>query len=253
MMKKITILIPCHNEEKGIGKVISTIPRAFLSRLGFATEIVVIDNNSTDRTVQIARELKATVISEVKIGKGNAILAGFNSISSDTKYVVMLDGDNTYKSKEIIRLIEPLMNNFCHVVVGSRLGGKIKKNSLKFQNRVANWIFTFMVRQFYRANVTDVLSGYFAWKMEVIDKLKSHLESEGFEIEMEMITKMRKLGFEMFSVPITYDTREGYTKIQTFKDGVKILSMFAKNLNWSPNRKSRRSLQPDTLIETNRL
>jgi dolichol-phosphate hexosyltransferase len=241
-MRKLTVLIPCHNEEKGISKVIHTIPMRILNKLEIVTEVIVIDNNSTDKTVQNARAANAIVIREEKKGKGNAILTGFNSVQSDTHFVVMLDGDNTYKSKEIVRMIEPLMNNFCDVVVGSRLGGKIKKNSLKFQNRIVNWIYTFMVRQFYKANVTDVLSGYFAWKKEVLDVLAPHLESEGFEIEMEMITKMKRLGFEMFSVPITYDEREGETKIESIKDGIKILHMFAKNLIWSPTAKNAQKL-----------
>jgi len=234
---KLTILIPCHNEEKGIGKVIDAVPMTVLRRFGLKVEIIVIDNNSTDSTAQVALAKKVTVITEVKKGKGNAILAGFNSISSDTKYIVMLDGDNTYKPKEIIRLVEPLVNNFCHVVVGSRLGGKMKKNSLKFKNRIANWGYTFLVRQFYQANITDVLSGYFAWKKEVIDKLLPHLKSEGFEIEMEMITKISRLGFTMYSVPITYDEREGKTKIEAINDGIRILTMFLKNLTWSPKEK----------------
>jgi len=236
-MRKLTILIPCHNEERGISKVIHSVPLRLLKKLDIITEIIVIDNNSTDRTVQNAQAANAIVVHETKKGKGNAILTGFNSVQSGTHFVVMLDGDNTYKSKEIVRMIEPLMHNFCDVVVGSRLGGKIKKNSLKFQNRVANWVYTFIVRQFYKANVTDVLSGYFAWKKEVLDVLTPHLESEGFEIEMEMITKMKRLGFEMFSVPITYDEREGETKIDSIRDGIKILSMFTKNLYWSPTTK----------------
>jgi len=236
-MRKLTILIPCHNEERGISKVIHTVPLRLLKKLDILTEIIVIDNNSTDRTVENALAANAIVVRETKKGKGNAILKGFNSVKSGTHFVVMLDGDNTYKSKEIVRMIEPLMHNFCDVVVGSRLGGKIKKNSLKFQNRVVNWIYTFIVRQFYKANVTDVLSGYFAWKKEVLDELTPHLESSGFEIEMEMITKMKRLGFEMFSVPITYDEREGVTKIDSIRDGIKILTMFAKNLNWTPKAK----------------
>jgi len=241
-MRKLTILIPCHNEERGISKVIHTIPMRQLKRLEIMTEVIVIDNNSTDRTVQNARAANAIVIREEKKGKGNAILTGFKSVQRGTHFVVMLDGDNTYKSKEIIRMIEPLMNNFCDVVVGSRLSGKIKKNSLKFQNRVANWIYTFIVRQFYKANVTDVLSGYFAWKKEVLDALAPHLKSEGFEIEMEMITKMKRLGFDMYSVPITYDEREGETKIDSLRDGIKILNMFARNLFWSPTIKKRQEL-----------
>lgn len=246
-LQKITILIPCHNEERGIGTVIDGIPLRLLKKLGYKTEIIVINNNSTDRTAQIAQKRKTTVILEQKKGKGHAIKRGFNAISDDTVFVVMLDGDNTYKTKEIIRLIEPLMSNFCDVVIGSRLGGKMKKNSFKLQNRIVNWGYTFLVRQFYHTNITDVLSGYFAWRKDVIDKLVPHLESEGFEIEMEMITKMEKLGFEVYSVPITYDERAGTTKIEAIKDGIRILTMFLKNLKWSPNPKIAQKISIEAL------
>lgn len=241
-MKKIAILIPCHNEEKGIGKVLDAIPIGRLKDLGFSIEVIVIDNNSTDNTARVAEGKGAVVIFEIKKGKGNTIKTGFACLKSDIDYVVMLDGDNTYKPNEIYRLIEPLDNDFCDAIIGSRLGGKTRKNSLKFQNRAANWFYTFLVRQFYRANITDVLSGYFAWKKEVLDKLGPHLESQGFEIEMEMITKMVRLGYEIYSVPITYDKREGNTKLESLKDGVRILSMFVKNLFWKPTKKKVPSL-----------
>lgn len=232
-LNKLTILIPCYNEEKGVGRVIDDIPRRMLKKLGYKIEIIVINNNSTDNTAQVALKRKAIVLTEAKKGKGYAIKKAFESLSHDTKFVVMIDGDNTYKSKEIPRLVEPLASNFCDVVVGSRLGGKIRKDSLRFQNRVANWTYTFLVRQFYRANVTDVLSGYFAWKKEVIDKLNPHLESVGFEIEMEMITKMKKLGFDIYSVPITYDLRVGESKLNKFRDGSVIVYTLFKNLFWN--------------------
>ena len=131
-MNKICVMIPCHNEEKGIGQVIDMVPVQSLEKLGFTTEILVINNHSTDRTEEVAREKNARVIYEPKKGKGNAIKAGFNSLSTDTSLVVMLDGDNTYNSAEIPRLIEPLISGFCDVIVGSRLGGKIKNDSFLF-------------------------------------------------------------------------------------------------------------------------
>ena len=240
ILNKISILIPCHNEEKGVGRVIDEIPRRMLKRLGFGVEIIVINNNSTDQTALVAKKRKVTIITETKKGKGYAIKKAFESLSTDTKFVVMIDGDNTYKSKEIPRLIEPLASDFCDVVIGSRLGGKIRKNSLTFKNRIANWGYTFLVRQIYRANITDVLSGYFAWKKEVIDKLYPHLKSKGFEIEMEMITKMVKLGFDIYSVPITYDLREGESKLSRLKDGAMILKTFFRYVFWNPYKKLRK-------------
>ena len=146
----------------------------------------------------------------------------------------MLDGDDTYKAKEIPRLIEPLESNFCDVVIGSRLGGKMDKDSMTLTNRIGNWFFNFFVRQFYKINITDTCSGFFAWKKEVVDKLMPHLNSKGFSIEMEMITKLAKLGYEIYSVPITYAKRVGKAKLSPFFDGLKIIWILSKNLRWKP-------------------
>jgi dolichol-phosphate hexosyltransferase len=239
-MKKITVLIPCYNEEKGIVKVIQGIPLEKLRNLGFETEIVVIDNNSTDKTSEVAKQNGATVLFEPKKGKGNAMKTGFLSITADTDYVVMLDGDDTYKGHEIPRLVEPLDSGFCDVVIGSRLMGKVNPNAFKASNRMVNWGYAFMVRHFYRANITDVLSGFFAWKRDALNELKIHINSDGFAIEMEMITKMVRMGQVICSVPITYDVREGESKISSLKDGLRISKMFFQNFNWSPSKKDRR-------------
>jgi glycosyltransferase involved in cell wall biosynthesis len=233
--QKIVVLVPCHNEEEGVAHVIKGMPVEELRHLGFILETIVIDNNSTDDTARIAAALGATVISEPKKGKGNAMRKAFASLSADTDFVVMMDGDNTYKPSEIPRLIEPLAVDFCDVVVGSRLGGKTKKGAFTFENRLVNWGFAFLVRIFYKVNVTDVLSGFFAWKKDAIDTISTYLYSEGFSVEMELITKTAKLGLEMYSVPITYDVRKGETKINKFKDGISILGTLSKNLTWKPN------------------
>src|SRR5438309_7156948 len=103
-VKKITVVIPCYNEESGIAAVIKSFPRAALRRNGFKIEILVVDNNSTDRTAQVARAAGAKVLHEPQQGKGNAIRAAFYNVSEDTDYVVMCDGDDTYKAHEILRL-----------------------------------------------------------------------------------------------------------------------------------------------------
>ncbi len=248
--EKVTILIPCYNEERGIAKVLDSIPHHTLDKHGFESKVIVIDNNSCDRTTEIARSKGAHVIFERAKGKGNAMRKAFNCIDSDTAYVVMLDGDNTYDSKEMLRLIEPITSNFCDVVIGSRLGGKITENAFKTQNRLANWIYTFLVRRFYGANITDVLSGYFAWRGDVILKMRDHLKSNGFSIEMEMISKLVKLGYSIYSVPITYNVREGESKIESIKDGLKILSTFSRNLFWSPSGETVHKPDPIDLLKT---
>jgi glycosyltransferase involved in cell wall biosynthesis len=232
--KKIVVLIPCHNEAGGIASVIKSFPHEKAGRYGFDISVIVIDNNSTDGTAEIAHSLGATVIREPLKGKGNAIRLGFASIPKDAHYVVMLDGDNTYRPEEILRLIEPIDSGFANVVIGSRLTGRILEGSMTLFNRSGNWLYSFLVRWFYNVNVTDVLTGYFAWNREAVERLLPHLKSDGFAIEMEMVTKMARLGEEIYSMPVTYNPRVGETNLHPISDGTRILWMFAKNLRWKP-------------------
>lgn len=232
--KKVVALIPCYNEEEGIRDVVTSFPKAALAHYGFDLEVLVIDNNSTDRTAEVARECGATVIHEAKKGKGNAIRAGFFAIGEDVDYIVMLDGDATYRPEEILRMIEPLHSGFGNVIIGSRLGGKMKEGSMKGFNRMGNWFYSHIVRFFYNVNVTDVLTGYFAWNREALFAMRPHLKSAGFAIEMEMVTKLARLGEEIYSVPISYHPRAGESNLRPIYDGSRIMLMFARNLFWSP-------------------
>jgi dolichol-phosphate hexosyltransferase len=233
-MKKITVVIPCYNEEDGIAAVISGFPRAKLAAQGYKLHILVIDNNSTDKTAEVARAAGAEVVYEPKKGKGHAIRTGFYSIPDGTDYVVMLDGDDTYKPQEILRLIEPLDSGFAKVIIGSRMHGRIRVGSMKALNRMGNRVYSRAVRTTYKVTVTDVLTGYFAWSKEVIETLRPHLKSAGFAIEMEMITKMARLGYEIYSVPVSYDPRLGESNLNPVRDGARIMKMYVQNLRWKP-------------------
>lgn len=231
---KLVILIPCYNEAKSIETVIKKIPVKKIKQAGLELEILVINNNSTDNTREVAERAGATVIDEHKKGKGNAMRRGFASLPEDTAYVVMLDGDDTYDPEEIVRLIEPLQSGFCKVVIGSRLSGRIRPGAMNFVSRLGNWGFTSLVRVTHNVAVTDVLTGYFAWTREAIDDLSPHLRSAGFAIEMEMITRMARMNYEIFSVPISYNPRIGESNLRPIHDGTRILSMYAKTLRWRP-------------------
>jgi len=232
--KKIAVLIPCYNEEGGIARVLNSFPHAKAKEQGYLIEIFVIDNNSSDRTADVARALGASVLYEPVKGKGNAIRRGFASVPKEFDYVVMLDGDNTYRPEEILRLIEPIDSGFCNVVIGSRLTGRMIEGSMTLFNRFGNWMYSYLVRWCYGVNVTDVLTGYFAWKREAVERLLPHLKSNGFAIEMEMVTKMARLGEEIYSVPVTYHPRIGDTHLNPIADSTRILWMFTKNLHWKP-------------------
>ena len=237
----LTVMIPCYNEERGIGKVIDKIPKKKLNALGYEVDVMVIDNNSKDRTSEIALKKGARVIFEKRQGKGHAVFTGFRNLLPETDKVVMLDGDNSYDSREMLRLVEPLDSNFCDVVIGTRLAGKIRHKALSEFNRMGNWFFTFLVRLWYHGNVTDVCTGYFAWKRHVVDELSKHLESKGFAIEMEMIAKMAQMGFDIFSVPITYGLDAGKTSLNPIKDGYRILSAWGRYLLWTPYKSRRKA------------
>ena len=249
-LKKIAIIIPCYNEAKGIAKVIKKFAgKDKLTKQGFDIQIFVIDNNSTDDTAKIATEAGAIVIHEPKKGKGNALRTGFASLPDDIDYVAMLDGDDTYDPRELLRMIEPLHSNFAEVVIGSRMGGKMQGDCMTFFNQMGNWIFTHLVRYVYRANVTDVLTGYFAWKKKAIDQLYPHLISDGFAIEMEMITKMARMKQDITSVPITYTQRAGESNLRPIKDGIRIMRMFLRNLAWNPSEEHSVITDDSALVE----
>lgn len=235
-MRKVTVIIPCYNEAAGIAGVIKSFPRQKLAKAGYDLDILVVDNNSTDGTAEVAESSGARVVQEFGQGKGYAIRKGFVSLREDTDYVVMIDGDHTYKSHELIRMLEPLESGFSNVVIGSRTQGRMKAGSMRFLNRLGNFGFSMLVRHTYRVQVTDVLTGYFAWRREVIDELAPYLTSSGFAIEMEMITKMAKMGYEIYSVPITYEPRLGESSLRPFHDGFRILNMYLRSLTWRPDK-----------------
>jgi glycosyltransferase involved in cell wall biosynthesis/GT2 family glycosyltransferase len=231
-MKKLTVVIPCYNEAEGIAAVIKGFPRRRLAARGYRLDILVVDNNSTDDTAAVAAATGARVLREPAQGKGNALRTAFYNIADDTEYVVMLDGDGTYRSDEVLRLVELLESDFADVAVGSRLGGHIQDNAMRRGTRLGNWLFSFMTRYVYRVNVTDVLSGYFAWKREAIVDLRQYLQSDDFAIAMEMIIKMARMGYRIYSTPVTYAPSISVPRQRGALDGLRIVRSFVRHLMW---------------------
>src|SRR5580765_6408405 len=118
--KKVAAIIPCYNEANSIAQVIAAFPRDLLAQNAIELQIYIIDNNSSDDTAAIAQKAGGIVLREQQQGKGNAMRHGFRSLPGDIDYVIMLDGDGTYAPEEMLRMIEPLQNDFCDVVIGSR-------------------------------------------------------------------------------------------------------------------------------------
>ena len=170
-----TVIIPCYNEEIAIGNQIDELKKYFSPK-----HIVVCDNNSNDKTSDIAKQKGVIVINENKKGKGNAVRKLLNKIESDI--YVLIDGDLTYETDNIINNINFFIKNDYDLIIGKRTN--YSNDSFPFGHILGNKIFNFIIRIFYGNKVTDVLSGYRIFNKQFVKSWP--IKAEGFEIEVEM-------------------------------------------------------------------
>ena len=213
---KLAILIPCYNEELTVARVVGAF-RTELPQAG----IYVFDNNSTDRTVELARAAGATVFTEPRQGKGFVIQSMFRRLDADV--YVMVDGDDTYPAGEVRRLIEPIIAGDADMVVGSRLYSGTS-SEFRSMNRWANRLVLRLLNSMFRTNLTDVLSGYRAFNRKFVKTLP--LFGGGFEIETELTIKAVARGFRIVEIPTTLTARPqgSHSKIKFWRDGLLILN-----------------------------
>jgi glycosyltransferase involved in cell wall biosynthesis len=214
-MKNVTFLLPAYNEEYSIGVLIENIQTIYPN-----SHIIVIDNNSHDKTFEIASKLDVEIIHEKIQGKSQAIQKGFRHLK--TPYAVMLDADNTYDPQDASKLLEPLINGECDLVLGSRLNGRIENGAIKKLNIVGNHILSITATILY-TKISDVCTGYWAFDKKVVDYLlEVGFESSGFEVEAEMFAKASKNQFKILEIPISYRKRVDKPKLNSFVDGKNI-------------------------------
>ena len=214
-MKHVTFLLPAYNEERSIGPLLKQVSAYQKSK------VIVIDNNSKDKTAEIAKKRGANVLQERKQGKAYAIKTGFENIKSN--FAVMLDADNTYDPRDAKRLLKPLMEDKADVVLGSRLQGKREKGSISTLNLFGNYILSFFASLFF-SKVSDVCTGYWAFKKSVIDQLlQEGIDSDGFDLEVEMFSKISNNNLRVKEIPILYKKRQDSPKLNSLNDGFKIL------------------------------
>ena len=222
--KTICIVLPALNEEENIGKVIAEIPRAELEERGYTVRVLVVDNNSTDKTGKVAEENGAEVITETRRGKGNAIRTGFQQAKAD--FVFMLDADYTYPGNFIPEMLDVLLDGY-DVVIGSRLKGCRAKGSISRMNIVGNHLLTSMATVLYFHRISDLCTGYWGFKGEVVPKLR--LSASGFELEADLFTQVVKRGYRLGEVPIYYRRRGTPTKLNSVKSGFRIARKLLAN------------------------
>jgi glycosyltransferase involved in cell wall biosynthesis len=213
---RISIIIPTLNEESSIGKVIDEIPKKALEDSGYTLDILVVDGLSTDKTAQIAREKGAIVLSETRRGKARAIRTALDSV--DSNFVFMLDGDFTYSAAYIPEMLNALKKY--PVVIGSRLKGKREKGALRTINFIGNLLLTAFANILFGTRVSDLCTGFWGFRREVIQNLI--LTSEGFQLEADLLIQVAKRGYRIGEVPILYRCRAGKAKLNGLKDGIHI-------------------------------
>lgn len=214
--KTVCIILPTLNEEATIGKVIDEIPYASMAKEGYRAEVLVVDGNSTDRTLEVARSRGVKVIIEPRRGKGRAIGTAFDAVKAD--FVFMLDADYTYPATyipEMLRLLQKYP-----VVIGSRLKGKREKGAMRRTNTVGNYFLTWLANILYFTKISDLCTGYWGFRGEVIRNIR--LTTDGFQLEAELLTQLRKKGYKIGEIPVYYRCREGKAKLSGLKDGLKI-------------------------------
>lgn len=213
---RIGILVPCYNEEKTVQDVI----REFRSELPGA-EIYVFDNNSTDRTVELAREAGARVARERRQGKGYVVQSMFREVEADIYLIV--DGDGTYPACDVHKLIQPILLGEADMVVGSRL---MRDSESEFRplNRVGNQFFLHAVNVTFKVKLTDILSGYRAFSRAFVKNVP--LFGGGFEIEAELTMKALARGYRIVELPVDLKARPAgsFSKIRILQDGFLILN-----------------------------
>ncbi|MCC5998248.1 MAG: glycosyltransferase family 2 protein [Thermofilum sp.] len=212
----VTFIFPSKNEEKTIAEVIQKAQKA-AQQLGLTYEIIVSDN-STDTTPQIARSLGAKVVTPDKHGYGYAYIYALRHARG--KYIVMADADGTYDLEEAPKLLQPLLQDKADIVLGTRLKGKIMPGAMPWLHRyIGNPLLTFILNKFYGTNVSDAHTGFRAAKRQAIQKL--NLNTPGMEFASEFLAKAAYLKLCITEVPITYHPRREGTqsKLNSLRDG----------------------------------
>lgn len=229
MKQKVDVIIPAYNEEGSIGKVVEEIPKSLVRN------IIVVDNNSTDNTGEVAEKSGAIILFEPNPGYGNACLKGIEYLSTlDEKpgIVVFLDGDHSDYPEQMERLIERIVKYDDDLVIGSRSLGNREKSSMTPQQVFGNRLATFLMRLFWNARFTD-LGPFRAIKYDKLIAIGMSDKNYGWTVEMQL--KALKYRLKYSEVPVDYRKRIGKSKVSgTLKGsilaGYKILLLIFKNL-----------------------
>jgi glycosyltransferase involved in cell wall biosynthesis len=211
---KISIVIPALNEETGIESVINQIAAAELSKAGFDTEIIIVDNNSGDRTAEIARRCGAIVIPEKKRGYGSAYKTGLDKASGEI--IVTGDADMTYPFDQTAELVRYLLDNDLDFLNTNRLGSPCRGIEACI-HVLGTLVLTLMMKTFFKCPFRDSQSGMWIFRREVWENIS--VKSDGMPFSQEIKIEAFLRGFRCAEVPIEYRPRVGDSKLHAVSDG----------------------------------
>src|SRR6188472_3655702 len=218
---RIAVLVPCFNEEAAVATVVSDFRKALP-----AAEIFVYDNNSGDRTVEVARAAGAIVRSETHQGKGHVVRRMFADIDADV--YVLVDGDATYDAPSAPSMIEKLLSEHLDMVVGLRVDQSVA--AYRPGHRAGNWMLTSFLGQVFGQAFKDILSGYRVFSRRFVKSFP--VLSDGFEIETELSVHALELALPVAETETPYYARPAgsFSKLNTWRDGFRILGTILKLL-----------------------
>ena len=225
----IHAIIPAFNEALSIGKVIREIPTDLVS------EIIVVNNASTDETAEEAKKAGATVLNEPRMGYGNACLQGIAYCRSQTPtpdIIVFLDGDHADYPEQAFSLVQPILDNRADLVIGSRALGQREAGSMTAQQIFGNWLATSLLKLFFNERFTD-LGPFRAIRFSSLLNLHMSDKNYGWTVEMQIKAAKQKLRCQ--EIPVRYRKRIGVSKVSgtvkgTIMAGYKILYTLFKYL-----------------------
>ena len=218
-MPDVTLVLPCLNEEKGVGVCVRTALDVFLDA-NINGEVIVVDNGSKDRSIEVAKEAGARVLSQTQPGYGAALRTGITAATSPI--VIMADADGTYELQAIPRLIQPILNGTADLVLGARLEDASSATMPFLHRYLGTPTLSWLVRRAAGGiNVSDSQSGFRAFRREAINEL--NLTAIGMEFASEMLVCAGWAKLRITEVPTKYAERIGESKLETFSDGLRHL------------------------------
>ena len=227
-MDNIAVLIPCYNEEPTISKVVTDVKKALPDAV-----VYVYDNNSIDRTAELAKAAGAAVRNEYKQGKGNVIRRMFREI--DARVYLMIDGDDTYPLENAKEMVDRVLTHNADMVVGDRLSSTyFRENKRPFHN-FGNSLMRWGINHLFRSDIKDIMTGYRAFSYEFVKTFP--IFSEGFEIETEMTIHAVNYNMQVENVVVDYRDRPqgSVSKLNTFRDGFRVIrKMLQLYKNYKP-------------------